>query len=370
MIKNKLNGPLGLSIVKQKKIITLVFLSTLIASGCKQEAKQEDLVRPVKIYKVTEPEKFSQRSFPGRVEASEKADLAFLVGGKIIEFPVKKGDKVKQGQLIAKLDPKDFEIALKEASSKVELAKVQLDRSAELLKQGYAPQSRYDKDKTDYDVAIANRDTAQQNMNYSELRAPFEGEIAERYVENFQTVRIKEPVVALHNRDSIDIIVQVPESLAIRANKVQNPDIEAEFDSAPEKRYPVRLKEMSSKPDPSTQTYRVTLNMLAPKDLNVLPGMTATIFLKLKATSSGPEGAYKLPITAVFADDQKNSYVWVIDPTTNVIKKQPVTVDAIDKETVLVTGGLKPGMEIVAAGAKVLREGMKVSPLAKAESPQ
>jgi RND family efflux transporter MFP subunit len=354
------------------RVSPLIFsLCAFLSSGCRQEeTNKQEPIRPVKVFNITEPEEFFQRSFPGKVEASEKADLAFLVDGKIIEFPVKKGDRVKQGQMIAKLDPKDFEIALQKATSQVELAKIQLDRSAELLKQGFAPQSRYDKDKTDYDVAVANRDTAQQNFDYSELRAPFDGEVAERYVENYQTVRVKEPVVALHNRDSIDIVIQVPESLAIRAQKGKNSDIVAEFDSALGNRYPVTLKELSSKPDPNTQTYKVTLTMGAPKDLNILPGMTATIFLKLKVSEGDQKGQYKIPVTAVFSDEHKNSYVWVIEPNTDIIKKQPVTVAALEKESAVITSGLSPGMMIIAAGAKVLREGMKVRPLAKVENQQ
>lgn len=350
--------------MKKRSILSLIFcLSSLIVTGCKQEKpSQEEATRTVKVFHVSEQEASFQRNLPGKVEASEKADLAFLVAGKIIEFPVKKGDTVKQGQLVAKLDPKDFEIALKEMTSKVELAKVQLDRSAELLRQGFAPQSRYDEDKTKYEVAVTNRDTAQQNFNYSELRAPFEGEIAERYVENYQTVRVKEPIVALHNRDNIDIVVQVPENIAIRAQKGRNPNLEVEFDSAPGTRYPVTLKEISSKPDPETQTYKVTLTMIAPKELNVLPGMTATVFLKIIRSAEESKGQFKVPVTAVFSDEHKKSYVWVIDPATHLIKKQPVTVDAIEKDTVLVTGGLSPGVDIVAAGAKVLREGMKVRP--------
>ena len=353
--------------MKNKNTIFFILsLSTLLFTGCKQEEKdQQESTRTAKVFHIEEQQASFNRSFPGKVEASKKADLAFLVEGKIIEFPVKEGDQVKKGQLIAKLDPKDFEIILKETKSKVEFAKIELDRTTQLLKQGFSTQQKYDAEKTRYDTAVANRDTAQQNLEYSELRAPFDGEVAERYVENFQTVRLKEPIVALHNRDSIDIIVQVPESLAIRAKKGKPSKVEVEFDSAPGTRYPVEVKEISSKPNPETQTYKVTLTMIAPKEVNILPGMTATVFLQIKLEDEERKGNYRVPVTAVFSDEQKNSYVWVIDPKTQLIKKQPVTVESIEKESIIVTGGLSPGMDIVAAGAKVLREGMKIRPLEK-----
>ncbi len=343
-----------------------LFTCSLLVAGCGEEKKTKaEVVRPVKVYQVIAPEGGSQRSFPGKVEASEKADLSFRVSGKIIEFPVKEGDQVKEGQLIAKLDPKDYQLAVDETKSKYEYQKGQLDRYAELLKEKFVAQSKYDAQKSATDVAKTNLDAAEKNLEYTNLKAPFDGEIASRYVENFQTVKEKEPIVRLHNRDQIDVSLQIPESVMIRHGKNTDLTLEAEFDSAPGKRYPATVKEVSSQADPSTQAYKVTVTLPAPKGLNIFPGMTTTIFVNFKLTEKGAKGAIVIPTTAVFADAQGNSNVWQVDPATGIIKSIPIKFDKLEGETVSVTEGLAPGETIVAAGVKFLREGMKVRPVDK-----
>src|ERR1044071_8554770 len=115
------------------KIRLCLCICTSLVQGCKEEKKSvSEIIRPVKVFHIATQEGSVQRTLPGKVEASEKADLAFLVAGKIIKFPVKEGEAVKRDQLIAKLDPKDFEIVLEEARAKAEYAKVQLERSTQL----------------------------------------------------------------------------------------------------------------------------------------------------------------------------------------------------------------------------------------------
>ncbi len=336
----------------------------LAVTGCTDEKQTKTHeIRPVKVFHISGPEEIVQRSFPGKVDASSKADLAFLVAGKIIEFPVKEGQKIEKGQLVAKLDPKDFEIAVQEAKSKAEYEKAQLERKTTLVEKGFVSKSEFEAQRTASRVADTNLDTAKQNLTYATLVAPFSGEISTRYVDNFQTVKVNEPIVRLQNRDNIDIIVQVPESIAIHYKEGSNTGIEVEFDSAPGKHYSASVKEVSAKADPDTQTYKATLIMPAPEGLNILPGMTATVFVKFQSTTGTNTGQYMIPASAVFADEKNNSYVWVIDPKTNEIFKHPIKIGKLENESIQVTEGLSPGMDIVAAGAKFLMDGEKVRPL-------
>lgn len=346
--------------IKQISILSCLFL----IYGCGEEENKPEVIRPVKVYHVTAPEGSTSRSFPGKVEASEKADLSFRVPGKVIELPVKEGQQVKKDQLIAKLDPKDYQHAVDETKSKYEYQKGQLERYAELLKDQFVAQAKYDAQKAATDTAKANLDSAEKNLEDTNLKAPFDGEIAQRYVENFQTIKEKEPIVRLHNRDQIDVSLQIPESVIISQGKKTDLSLEAEFDSAPGTRYPTQIKEVSSQADPDTQTYKVTLTMQAPKGLNIFPGMTTTIFASTKR-QSGDKSVFEIPTTAVFADAEGHSNVWLVDPSTNTIKAHPIKFDKLEGETVTVTEGLQSGETIVAAGVKFLREGMKIRPLDK-----
>lgn len=335
----------------------------LFLMGCGETpSPKKDTVQLVKVFHVPKAEDVVQRNFPGIVEASEKADLSFLVPGQLIEFPVKEGEKVTKGQLIASLDPTDYEIAVGEAQSKAELAEVNLDRTSKLLEKQFASQKEYDAHKTAADVAEATLKIAQQNLKYTKLFASFSGEIAKKYVENFQNVLAKKPIARLQNREAIDIKIQIPESLVIRSDQLQNGVFEAEFETAPGSRHEAKVKEVSTQADPETQTYSATFTLPNPKDLNVLPGMTAIIHTKFQLIKGKAEKTFTIPISAVFNDKKGISYVWVILPSTHTLKKQEVKISRLTGEGAVVTAGLSPGQDIVAAGAEFVKEDMKVKP--------
>jgi len=349
-------------------IFLFMMISISLLSGCKKSSPvQQKPVPFVKVFHVPESEGDGLRSFPGVVEASQKADLSFLVAGKLIELPIKEGEKVEKGQLIGRLDPADYEIAVGEAQSKLELAEVELDRTKKLLEKDFASKQQYDANKTAVDVAQAKFDLTQQNLSYTKLYASFSGEIAKRYVDNFQNVLAKQPIVKLQNRESLDIKVQIPESLIIRSERVKAGEFEAEFETVPDLRFKAQVKEIATQANPDTQTYDVTFTLPNPQNLQVLPGMTAVIHTHFQINKNESEQAFMIPVSAVFSDKQGKSYVWVIDPTTQTLKKQEVKITWLSEKGVLVSEGLLPGQNIVAAGAEFVKEGIKVKPFKSLE---
>lgn len=333
---------------------------SLFLNGCEQkQTPQKNLVRTVKVFRVAGPEKTAQRTFPGIVDASDRVDLSFQVPGQINEFPVKEGDRVKKGQLIAKLNPTDYEIAVGEAKSKLESAQAQLERTQKLLAKQFASQKQYDADKTATDTAKAQLELAQQNLRYTQIMAPYDGEVAKKYVENFQNVIAKKPIVRMQNRKNLDIKVQIPESLIIRSERFKRGMVEAEFETAPGIRYKVALKEISTQANVETQTYTVTFTLPSPTNLTVLPGMTAIIHAQFELPK-GEEQLFTIPVTAVFNDKKGVSYVWLIEPSTNKLKKQAVKVGRLTGTGATIIEGLVQGEKIVAAGAEFLEEGMVV----------
>lgn len=349
--------------MRKKWFHTFLLITTLLLIGCTEPPPQKkEVIQLVKVFHVPGAEDVAQRSFPGIVEASEKVDLSFLVSGQIVEFPVKEGEQVKKGQLIARLDPTDYEVAVGEAQSKAQLAEANLDRTRKLLAKQFASQKEYDAQKTASDVAQAKLKLAQQNLKYTTLFASFSGEIAKTYVENFQNVLAKKPIVKLQNREVIDITIQIPESLVIRSDRLQKGIFAAEFETASGMQYAAKIKEVSTQANPETQTYSVTFMLTNPKDLNVLPGMTALIHAKFQLSKGKTEKIFTIPISAIFSDKKGTSYVWVILPSTHTLKKQEVSISRLAGEGAVVTEGLSPGQDIVAAGAEFVKEGMKVKP--------
>src|SRR5210317_2104598 len=104
----------------------------------------EEVSRPAKLYTVTAAGGEHFRSFPGEVRATDQAELAFRVPGELIEFPATRGKKVSQGDLLAKLDPSDYQAALDQAQAHYDLAKSQFARVEELVERQLVSRAEYD----------------------------------------------------------------------------------------------------------------------------------------------------------------------------------------------------------------------------------
>ena len=98
----------------------------LIGCGEKEDVAAGPVVRPAKVFKVdAKASQPTPRTYPGRVKAAKEAELAFQVGGPLVELPVKESDEVKKNQLIARVDARDYETAIKNAKSQVSEARAQ-----------------------------------------------------------------------------------------------------------------------------------------------------------------------------------------------------------------------------------------------------
>ncbi len=116
--------------------IFTLFLSVAVITSCGEKEQGEKtikIVRPVKTLVIQSPETGGQRSFPGRVEAANRATLSFQVAGKLNEILVKEGEEVKAGQTLARLDPKDFKVVVNDRSANYHRAAADFKRAKELM---------------------------------------------------------------------------------------------------------------------------------------------------------------------------------------------------------------------------------------------
>jgi RND family efflux transporter MFP subunit len=389
-----------------------------------------ELVRPVRTLVVAGGEDTGSRIFPGRVDAAKQVELTFQVPGLLMDLPVREGQRVAQGDLVARLRPDEFqarldalqgqlsraradlqalqagarpeeqlrlEAQLRSADATLANARADLDRANRLLRSQTISRLEFDRADTAFRVALENREAARATLDKSltgreedilakqsevaalearvveagiqladtTLTAPYAGVIARRFVEQGQSVRAKQPVVKFQDVEEIEIAVDVPES--VMASALRTADITgltAEFSAAPGRVFPVQVREIAQRADPVTQTFNVRVAMQTPTDLNLLPGMTATVTMNYRrAEVLGPN--ISVPVAAVVQDAAGASTVWVVGPDQTVTAR-PVRTGAVSGGLVQITEGLQPGDRIAAAGAGHLREGMKVSDLGDA----
>ncbi|UWQ14280.1 efflux RND transporter periplasmic adaptor subunit [Aliiroseovarius sp. M344] len=324
----------------------------LIASAAFVTA--QDVAKPVKLMTVTAGDATMSRVFFGKVVARQSVDLAFQVGGQIVDFPVIEGELVPKGSMIVQLDQEQFSLALEQAAVQQDLAERTLERLAK-LSGNTVSQVALDDATTQLNLADIAFRQAERNLNNATLYAPFNALVASRDVGNFVTVNPGTPVVRLHDMSEIRIEIDVPEILFQTASKEMNVQFMAEFPARDEP-LPVELREFNAEAAKAGQTYRLTLGMAPRSDLRVLPGSSVNVRVSATHESAG----ILIPATAIVAAPDGSLSVMrymPADSDTGTVSAVPVTVKPAANGDFELLTGLSAGDEIVAAGASAVRDG-------------
>jgi RND family efflux transporter MFP subunit len=370
------------------------------------------------------------RSFPGKVEAVRKVELAFRVSGLLSQLPVKEGERRSEGDLIAQLRQDEFQARLKTlqgqldqaraalralqagerpeqrlrleaqvraAQARLANARIEFDRASRLIQSRAISRSDHDRALTDYQVAQEELEAARQALEQgliareedveaqkamvrglegqvveaniqledATLRAPYDGVIAQRFVQPNQNVQANEPIVKFQDVDEVEVAVDVPETvMAAELDTADIVQVVAEFGGAPGVRFPVQIREVAQRADPTTQTFRVRAAMKAPAEVNLLPGMTATVTLTYRrAHILG--NRILVPISAVSRVSSGGQVAWVVG-ADHTVASRPVRLGEATGGQIEIVDGLQPGDRIAVAGVRALREGMKVRDLGDA----
>jgi len=350
------------------KLFRLCFLTTTLLSliACSEPEQQvkEEPIRPVKLFNIGHDSQTNIRSFPAEVVANQGSYLAFRVNGELIKFPVLAGEHVEKGDLLAKLDPEDFQLQFDERKARFELAKSQLGRIEQLFEKKITSQSELDQATANMQIAESAFKIAQTNLEYSELRAPFSGTVAKVFVKNFENIQAKQNILRLETRDLMDVEIQVPEKIVARFQKGTDYHPTVKFDGFDDKEYTLDIKEWDTQADPATLTYKVVFSLPVPEDFNLLAGMTGSVFIDLSKVTRSQVSYTILPIESVFSEPQEsikdNAYVWLFDSETSQVHKQAVKIGQLHRDGIEVLSGIEEGQIVVSAGVHSLKEGMKV----------
>ena len=354
-------------------------IPAMLLLGCSEPPPPvvEEVPRPVKTLLIEAPETSGVRNFPARIDAHRKAELAFRVPGTVNELLVKEGDRVTEGQEVAKLDPKDFEIVVNDRQATFDNAKKNFDRAKELIKDGFISKMDYDRLEAEFKNARAALDTAKQDLEYTALKAPFDGSIAKRHIERFEEVQAKQEVLSLQDVTQLEVKFDVPESIirGLRGDteekhaKGERVQLFATFEDLPGQQLPLTFKEVATKADTKTQTFEITYTMEQLTDATILPGMTATVTVDL-STVLAQGVIFTVPVSAVVGDYKLDPRIWTVDEQSMTVKPQQVKVGRMQGDGIEVLDGLEPGNRVVTAGTPFLVEGMKVTLMPTPEQAQ
>lgn len=350
--------------------LPLLLVSVLWLIACSPEhptatSKQIDEATPALILTVMSPQQAQIRRFPAQVQAAEEAALAFRVPGELVALPARAGQAVKSGEVLARLDPTDYQLRVDDRNARFQLASTQFERINDLFKQKQVSKAQYDQAKAEMDIALTALNSARSDLGYTVLKAPFDGTVAGVYGDNHQAVAAGATLLTLQVRELLEIRVQVPEQLMAHMSDSSRPyQPEVEFDALPGQRFKLAYKSHNTQADPATGSYQIELTLPRPASLNLLPGMSAMVYADLGQVMDLGLSHPIIPAQAVFQtatqpQGDNVASVWVVDSSFQ-ISARTVKTGKLSSAGLEIISGLEAGEQILGAGVHYAREGMLV----------
>jgi RND family efflux transporter MFP subunit len=343
----------------------LLLTLLVVLAGCKPEDAPAAL-RLVRTLVVDPKSVREDRQAIGEVKPRYESDLSFRVAGKLLFRLVDVGASVRQGDTLAALDTQDYQNRLRSAEADVTSAEAALveaqgaeSRQAKLLKDGWTTRATYDTvlrnlrtAEAKLAAASANLDLTRDQLNYTELKADFDGVITAVGAEAGQNVNAGQMVVKLARPDDRDGVFNIAET-ALADVSDAFPEVIVWPLSSPSLTVEGVVREISPVADPATRTYTVKVTLKSPPP-QLRFGMS--IGGRLKGHTAI---AVSLPLSALF-EKNGSPAVWVLDQQSSSVTLRPITVARYEANTVVVASGLIKGDIVVTAGVNTLTAGQKV----------
>lgn len=347
--------------MKLKLLVVAVTIFLAISCGGKKESYQ-DIVRPVRVVKV-ESLKAVKKIYTGVVEAEEYSKLAFKVSGPLVAMNVEAGQKVEKGEVIAAVDPLDYNLQYEANKAAYITAKLQMERNKKLLAMQAISKQDYEIAEANFIKAKSAYETSQNTLQDTKLKAPFSGFVEEKYVENYQKVQPGEPIIKLVNPDKLEVAFTLPET-DVRLTRIPM-QVKVEFDTYKGTWFTARVKEfIDASPDGSgiPVKLKMTDSRFSRDVYNIYPGFSCKVVLSI---GHDVANSYIVPLSAVFKDMKTNEIsVWVYDAATNTVKRQKVeTEQLLGTDSVMIVSGLEDDDVVVVAGVAYITDGQKVNVL-------
>jgi RND family efflux transporter MFP subunit len=324
------------------------------------------LLRPVPTVVARSFNRAEIRIFPGRVRARRRVKLAFSVSGLITELNALEGQSFKKGEILSRLDPRDFQHALDIAKAKYAKSKQAFKRIKSLWEKSIVSSSEYEKAKVEYDIAQTELHIRIKAMKDTVLVAPFDGIVANRFVENHEHITKKEPILSFQDISVTEVVIQVPERIIMRGGGAENlKKIQVFFDSEKNYIFDASFRESCACSDSITGTFDAVVVLKKRPEINVLPGMTASVRVETSDTRKQLAPSVLLPGDAVFSDSSGKSYVWIINSDGGKVQKRQIKIGSMHNEGLVIVSGVSEGENVAISGINSLREDIEVRPMSQ-----
>lgn len=343
--------------MKTKNVIPCLFAGLLLSGGAcsRMESGRADVTR-VRLHTVEHADAASAQDFPGRVVAAEEVNMAFKLSGTLKQVYVDEGSRVREGQIIAELDPRDYRLQLEATEAEYLSVKSEAERVMALYADSVGTADAYDKARFGLRQIAAKYENARNQLADTKIYAPFDGYVQKRLFDPPTVVAAGMPVVTLVAEGRSEIEINIPASTYLQRDRIASFSTSFDFIAQP---VPLRLIGVAPKAN-ANQLYTVRLAVpqgLAPQPS---PGMAAMVNVWFNDEGTGKSS---IPASALF-EWNGSSCVWVYDAHAGVVRRRAVTVESLDTAgNATITQGLGAGERIVSVGVNKLADGQQVNPL-------
>ncbi|GDX55844.1 resistance-nodulation-cell division (RND) efflux membrane fusion protein [Comamonadaceae bacterium] len=353
--------------LKSIQIGAALACAAALLAACSRPLPSPEPLRSVKLLTVGLEDMTASAEFAGEVRARVESRLGFRVAGKLVRRQAEPGQRVRAGDVLAQLDPQDYQLAadagraqLAAAATNRDLAAADFKRFKELREQNFISGAELERREANLRAAQAQFEQAQAQLAgqgnqtaYTRLLADVTGLVTAVDAEVGQVVAAGAPVLRIAQDGPRDVLFSVPED-RVTAIKIGS-EVEVRSWSGGAT-FKGRVREVGASADPITRTFGIKVAI----DGASAPPLGSTVSVLPKALERSGATVIKLP-TSAFRQDGQTAAVWVLEAATMTVRLQPVQIATADGNDVVVAAGLQPGMQVVVAGVHVLSPGQKVT---------
>ncbi len=340
--------------------IIFILLAAIFSSGCHhRSAGEEPNIQVVKT-EIVQTLVEQRRDFAALSTADDASNLAFKIGGRVLDIPVAKGMMVRRGQLLAELDDRDVRLQVDAAKAAYNEALSRLNRARRLFAHDAIALQEVESLESSVAQSLSTYRNAMDMLADTRITAPFDGVIERTYVDAFQRVASGETVVRIVKPRSTTVSFTAPESL-VGVLALPTTHFVVRFDAYPYIGFKAVIKSFArTSSDALGFPTSLRLVDVDTARYDISPGMTciATVI-----TPESDSSAVVVPLTAIYAPAEGGDYVWVVTEDSTVERRAVDIGSLVGQSSVEVLDGLSSGDRVVSAGVYHLSDGERVQVL-------
>ena len=335
-------------------VLAGVFLLSACGSGeeqGEQEEEEETPPIPVEVSKPVRGDIYAVYSGTAPIEAFAEADVIAKVDGEIRELLVEEGDEVTKDQVLARLDGDRLRLELNESQARLRKLQRDFERNQELKEKGLISEGDFEKIQYDLEALQASYNLASLELDYTQIRAPIDGVVSERYVRLGNTINVGEPLFRVTSLDPLVTYLHVPEREYRQLSPGQ--PVAIDIDALAGQRTIAEVTRVSPIVDPDTGTFKITVE-ISDEERRIKPGM----FARLSIVYDRHANALQVPRSAI-VEDAGESSVFVVED--NIAIRKFVETGFSEKGMIEITAGLDDNDAVITVGQVGLKADASVT---------